>query len=144
MRAHYLKKRRLGNCVCTGIVALFFFCFSVSLGSAQEDEIAAGGRFQYQTHCAACHGVDGDGNGRMASELLIKPPDLTQLAKQNGGSFPFWNVYGVIDGRDEVAAHGSRAMPVWGMWFHVEEGSELLATGRILELIYYLKSIQQK
>lgn len=144
MRTQYLKKRYVGNFICAGIAAFLFCCLSASLGFAQEDEIAAGGRFQYQSHCAVCHGVDGDGNGRMASELLIKPSDLTQLAKKNGGSFPFWYAYGVIDGRDDVAAHGSRAMPVWGMWFQVEEGSELLATGRILELIYYLKSIQQK
>ena len=144
MRAPYLKRRSLGNFIRAGIVSFLFSCLSTNLGFAQEDEIVAGGKFQYQTHCAVCHGVEGNGNGRMASELLTKPSDLTQLAKKNGGLFPFWRVYGVIDGRDDVAAHGSRDMPVWGMWFHVEEGSELLATGRILELIYYLKSIQKK
>lgn len=123
---------------------VFLSCLSVTVGSAQEDEIAAGGRFQYQSHCVVCHGIDGTGNGRMASDLLVKPSDLTQLAKKNDGRFPFWRVYRVIDGRDEVAAHGSRAMPIWGVWFHAQEGSELLATGRILELIYYLKSIQKK
>ena len=144
MRAQRLGKARQGNFAQVGIGVLWFLSLSAGLAFAQEDEIAGGGRFQYQSHCAVCHGVDGQGNGRMASELLIKPSDLTQLAKENGGSFPFWDVYGVIDGRSDVAAHGSRAMPVWGAWFQVEEGSELLATGRILELIYYLKSIQQK
>jgi mono/diheme cytochrome c family protein len=128
----------------SGVVLLLVFSVRVYAGFAQEDEITAGGRFQYQTHCAVCHGVKGVGDGRMAGDLLVKPSDLTQLAKKNGGSFPFWEVYRVIDGRAEVEAHGSRAMPVWGVWFQVMEGSELLATGRILELIYYLKSIQEK
>jgi mono/diheme cytochrome c family protein len=144
MRAQSRKKRRGERLIQVGVIFLLAFCAKAPLGFAQEDEIAAGGRFQYQSHCAVCHGVKGVGDGRMAGDLLIKPSDLTQLAKKNGGSFPFWKVYRVIDGRDEVEAHGSRAMPVWGVWFQVMEGSELLATGRILELIYYLKSIQKK
>ena len=144
MQAQSRKKSSGESFIQVGIIFLFALCVPVHTGFAQEDEIAAGGRFQYQTHCAVCHGVTGVGDGRMAGDLLVKPSELTQLAKQNGGSFPFWEVYRVIDGRDEVEAHGSRAMPVWGAWFQVIEGSELLATGRILELIYYLKSIQEK
>ena len=64
-------------------------------------------------------------------DCAVKPADLTQLAKHNDGQFPFWTVYRVIDGREEVKAHGSRAMPIWGLWFQVTEGSELRATGRI-------------
>ena len=46
---------------------------------------------------------------------LIKPPaDLTRLAEDNNGVFPFARVYDVIDGRFEVATHGTRDMPVWG------------------------------
>lgn len=144
MRAQSWTRRSGKQLIQVSILFLLALCIKVHTGFAQEDEIAAGGRFQYQTHCAVCHGVTGVGDGRMASELLVKPSDLTQLAKKNDGSFPFWEVYRVIDGRDEVEAHGSRAMPVWGAWFHVIEGSELLAVGRILELIYYLKSIQEK
>ena len=80
----------------------------------------------------------------MREELLSKPADLTQLTKNNDGQFPFWRMYRVIDGREEVKAHGPRTMPIWGVELQVVEGSELRATGRILELIYYLKSIQRK
>jgi hypothetical protein len=80
----------------------------------------------------------------MAHLLLIKPANLTQLSKRNGGKFPFWRVYRVIDGREEVRAHGPRSMPIWGSWLQRTEGSDLIVTGRILELVYYLKSIQQK
>jgi mono/diheme cytochrome c family protein len=111
---------------------------------AQEDEIAGAGRFQYQTHCANCHGVTGKGNGPMVEALLSKPADLTQLSKKNGGKFPFWRVYQVIDGREAIKAHGERSMPIWGSWFQKIEGDELLAIGRVLELGYYLKSIQEQ
>jgi hypothetical protein len=80
----------------------------------------------------------------MVDVLTITPADLTQLSKKNDNQFPFWRVYKVIDGREEVMAHGTRDMPVWGAWFQVAEGSNLIATGRILELVYYLKSIQEK
>lgn len=144
MRARSRNKSKRRQLIQMGVIFLFVFSLQARTGFAQEDEIAAGGRFQYQTHCAVCHGVTGVGDGRMAGDLLVRPSNLTLLAKKNGGSFPFWEVYRVIDGREEVEAHGSRAMPVWGAWFHVTEGSELLAVGRILELIHYLKSIQEK
>jgi mono/diheme cytochrome c family protein len=122
---------------------VLFLGIAPAMGNAQEDEIVASGKFQYQSHCAVCHGVTGSGDGRMAGELLRPPADLTQLAKDNDGRFPFWKVYGVIDGRAEVKAHGPRTMPIWGAWFLRTEGSELLATARVLELVYYLKSIQK-
>ncbi len=128
----------------TSLITAFLFCIGASLSFAQEDEIAGSGRFQYQTHCATCHGINGGGDGQMANLLLIKPADLTQLRKRNGGKFPFWRAYRVIDGREEVKAHGPRSMPIWGSWFQKTEGNDLLVTGRILELVYYLKSIQEK
>lgn len=115
-----------------------------SVSFAQEDEISGAGRFQYQTHCANCHGVTGNGNGPMVDILLSKPADLTKLSKNNGGKFPFWHVYQVIDGREAIKAHGERSMPIWGSWFLKTEGAELLAIGRVLELEYYLKSIQEQ
>jgi hypothetical protein len=82
-------------------------------------------------------------------ELLKKPaPDLTQLSKKNNGQFPFWRVYRTIDGRDEVMSHGTRTMPVWGAQFLSQEGGappdEDRVLGRILSLVYYLESLQDK
>lgn len=114
---------------------------SVSL--AQEDEVAGAGKGYYQTYCASCHGIQGKGDGPMADILTVKPADLTQLSTGNEGRFPFWRVYRIIDGREEVKAHGPRAMPIWGNWFQQTEGSEPRAVGRILELAHYLKSIQE-
>jgi len=56
-----------------------------------------------------------------------------------------------IDGRDEVAAHGDRDMPVWGNRYRKEAaneyswfGSEEIVMGRILEIVYAIQSIQQE
>jgi hypothetical protein len=84
----------------------------------------------------------------MADLLKKPPPDLTQLSKRNGGQFPFWRVYRTIDGREEVMAHGPRTMPVWGADFMSQAGGGTLdenrVLGRILSLVYYLESLQDK
>ena len=57
--------------------------------SAQEIEVIVGGEIEYQNYCAVCHGADGKGQGIMNKYLTVRPADLTQLAKKNGGTFPF-------------------------------------------------------
>jgi mono/diheme cytochrome c family protein len=114
---------------------------------AQQTEIIAGGELEYQRNCAVCHGTDGRGDGIMKQYLTLPPANLRQLAKKNGGKFPFWEVYAKIDGEREVRAHGTREMPIWGERFRAEAGSEgksalTQAAGRILTLTYYLEHIQ--
>lgn len=115
---------------------------------AQEMEVIAGGELEFQNYCAVCHGVDGRGNGIMRKFLTVSPADLTLLRKKNGDSFPFWQVYRTIDGREEVRGHGSREMPVWGDRFRSQAGgndtgSRAQAAGRLLGLVFYLQHIQQ-
>jgi mono/diheme cytochrome c family protein len=76
------------------------------------------GQTEYLSSCGACHGSDARGRGPMADQLKVAPADLTQLAKKNGGIFPVNAVYEKIDGRQEVKAHGTREMPVWGLSIH--------------------------
>jgi len=80
--------------------------------------------------------------------LTVQLPDLRKLKKHNHGTFPFWQTYLVIDGRQEITAHGNRDMPIWGDTFIRQEGGgvadEARAVGRILQLLYYLESIQEK
>ncbi|MBM4258358.1 MAG: cytochrome c [Deltaproteobacteria bacterium] len=117
---------------------------------AQEQEVAASGKLFFNENCVVCHGGNGKGDGIMATFglLTVPPADLTVLAKKNGGHFPFWRVYGVIDGRDPLKAHGSREMPLWGDEFRLETSSSLMSQsevrGKILLLVYYLQSIQEK
>jgi len=125
--------------------------------SAQDSDI---GKVEYQTNCASCHGIGAKGDGPMSSELKRRPSDLTILAKRNNGVFPLNSVYRIIDGRDEIASHGSREMPVWGYRFVPPKHFDLklgddyiylppsspgpVVHGRILAVIDYLNRIQDK
>ena len=70
----------------------------------------------------------------------------------NDGEFPFDRVFQVIDGRDDIAAHGDRQMPVWGDRYMERSMSEygpdelnrLRVRSRILELTNYIQSIQER
>jgi mono/diheme cytochrome c family protein len=110
------------------------------------------GKLEYQSNCASCHGNDGKG-GAYVDFLKVTPPDLTQLSKKNGGVFPLERVYNVIDGRQEVKAHGTRDMPIWGKDYQIRAGEyyvdigydpEAYVRGRILALIDYLNRLQAK
>jgi mono/diheme cytochrome c family protein len=130
------------------VAILIVSLVSITLAQAQETEVIAGGDLEYQNHCAICHGVDGKGRGIMNKFLTIQPADLTQVSKKNADRFPFWQVYRVIDGREEIRGHGTREMPIWGARFQAEAkgsdpGSRAQAAGRILSLVFYLQHIQE-
>jgi mono/diheme cytochrome c family protein len=110
------------------------------------------GKIEYESNCVSCHGMDGKG-GAYVDFLKRTPLDLTQLSKMNGGVFPFQRVYNVIDGRQEVAGHGPRDMPIWGRDYQLKAGGdyvdvgydpEAYVRGRILALIDYLHRLQAK
>ncbi len=105
------------------------------------------GRRLYTENCVACHGVEARGDGVVAAALKGAVPDLTRLAQDNGGRFPRDRVYRVIDGRLDVAAHGTRLMPVWGSEFWLGDGAderaEITAAEKLHALVAYLKSLQE-
>jgi mono/diheme cytochrome c family protein len=98
----------------------------------------------FHAYCASCHGQEAKGDGPVASALNSKVPDLTTIAKRNGGVFPEAKVRSVIAGDEAVAAHGSREMPIWGPIFHQVEQDRDYGNIRIKNLVEYLRSIQQK
>ncbi|MFA5924445.1 MAG: cytochrome c [Methylococcaceae bacterium] len=110
------------------------------------------GKMEYDSACAVCHGLTGKGDGPLKSQLTRPVPDLTVLAKNNKGVFPFDRVYQIIDGRQEVKAHGPREMPVWGRAFNTEtsiyfdnyppQDSVSAVRSRILALTEYLNRLQ--
>jgi hypothetical protein len=73
------------------------------------------GEFEFRLHCSQCHGMGAIGNGPVAPALNTKPANLRMLTKKNGGIFPEREIYDFIDGTKQIAAHGSRKMPIWGL-----------------------------
>jgi mono/diheme cytochrome c family protein len=134
------------------LVLILLVATSVSLHArtavAQETEVVAGGELEFQNYCAVCHGVDGKGRGVMSKFLTVQPADLTQITRKNSGTFSFWQVYRIIDGREDVRGHGTRDMPIWGDRFRAQSGgndagSRAQAAGRLLGLVFYLQHIQE-
>ena len=153
-----LKNTSIGKLMLMAGIAVALTLFLVSSAAHAEDDTV--GSDEYRVSCLSCHGTGGRGNGPLAQYLTVKPTDLTTLAKNNGGQYPnlkaghypFLRVYQVIDGRADVALHGDRAMPVWGNRYLSEQAGgmssvggdyEKVIRGRILELVYYIQSIQQ-
>jgi mono/diheme cytochrome c family protein len=114
------------------------------------------GKAEYDANCMVCHGAKGKGDGSYGELLKTKLPDLTTLAKNNGGVFPYSRVYEVVDGRQEIKAHGSREMPIWGQrysmagaaaaghYVDVPYDMEAFVRGRILALVDYIYRLQAK
>jgi cytochrome c len=136
--------RKLRLILCVGVAVLGMH---PQRGLPQEHDVLLNGQREYHYACAVCHGPDGSGSGALATLVRQPPANLTQLRTKNEGQFPFWRVYRMIDGREEVRAHGPRTMPVWGAQFLSQAGGgpldEELVLGRILSLVYYLESLQE-
>lgn len=124
-------------------VAAALAVLALSAGAAEIDT----GRREYEQSCAICHGTNGKGDGSFSEMLQLTIPDLTTLSIRNGGVFPVDRVYAVIDGREEVKAHGMREMPIWGRHFSFRSApiydefphdSEAFVRSRILALIDFL------
>lgn len=110
----------------------------------QNEIVPLDGGNIFRHYCAACHGVGGNGDGPVAPVLRAKVPPLTTLARRNHGTFPTARVRSVIAGDEAHAAHGTRAMPVWGPLFHQIEYDQDLGYVRLQNVTEYLNSIQRK
>ncbi|MDY6946202.1 MAG: c-type cytochrome [Pseudomonadota bacterium] len=115
---------------------------------AQRDVMQMSGVEMYESLCASCHGAGGEGDGPVAPLIKIHVPDLTRIAKRDGGEFPTEDVRRTIDGRFDRPVHGPRDMPVWGWQFYRSESSKDPAErarvdALIDRLVVYLRSIQK-
>jgi mono/diheme cytochrome c family protein len=104
------------------------------------------GRALYLHYCASCHGTHGRGDGPVAAALGKPPIDLTQLAAEHGGTFPYEAVVDAIDGTRSPHSHGVSDMPVWGEVFRGPPGwsleEQLTEAGKILLIADYLRALQ--
>jgi len=139
-----MKRNALGWAVCGGLLIA---------GPAVAAGKADPGKSEYEVSCAVCHGVTGKGDGPYKLSLSKAPSDLTLLQRKNNGTYPFDRVYAMIDGRVDVAAHGTREMPIWGRRYSVEAAEyyvdvpydpEAYVRGRILAVTEYVYRLQVK
>ncbi len=143
--------------VLLSIVAIAFVVAAIEAGPEAEIREApitwaqaalSDGEALYAEVCAVCHGVDAKGDGPAASALAKPAPDLTRLALSNGGEFPATDVQKTITGQNQVNAHGTVQMPMWGKVFEDvrldrKAGQRwAFARLRILALTEYLESLQ--
>jgi mono/diheme cytochrome c family protein len=119
---------------------------AATIGAGPQTGQIADGKQKYDAYCAACHGAQGKGDGKLGKSLQKRPADLTQLARKNQGQFPTERVAKLIDGRTADEAHSKRDMPVWGDVFSKSQttaGPEEVKA-RIDALVKYLETIQEK
>jgi mono/diheme cytochrome c family protein len=136
-----------------GAVLLLSAAFAVAqqAGTTQIKHVpvkatnAASGQEMYASYCGVCHGANATGNGPAQSALKIPATDLTTLSEKNGGKYPAMHVSSVLRGDAELAAHGSKDMPVWGPLFrNMSQGHDAEVQQRIANINAYIESLQKK
>jgi mono/diheme cytochrome c family protein len=126
--------------------AVAFLLAASALAAPMAHAAEPKGEALFATHCATCHGADGEGDGPVASVMKVTMPNLRTLAKRNGGAFPAAAVAAYIDGRDQVAAHGDRLMPVWGDFLQApgDKDDQEPIRARIAELVTFIERLQYR
>jgi hypothetical protein len=81
----------------------------------------------------------------MGRNLKVTAPDLTLIAKRNGGSFPRQRIEQILSGESGLpSGHGTREMPLWGPIFSQIAWDQDLGRVRIDNVAKYLEQIQAK
>ena len=147
----------LKNAILLGVAGLFLGVMFVGQGAVskqtQEKTIKkvpitsseiGSGKQMYKDYCAACHGMDGKGNGPAASALACKKlPDLTTIAKRKNEKSAAMEVKAVLEFGTPSKAHGTPDMPIWGPLFaSLNEGAGVVKL-RIKNICDYVDSMQE-
>src|SRR5215470_11342477 len=73
--------------------------------------------------------------GLVFKAIAAGPSPLASLiSKQNDNKYPEIRVQRVINGEDEISAHGSRDMPVWGQIFRMMSANQDMGKVRVYNL----------
>jgi mono/diheme cytochrome c family protein len=102
------------------------------------------GKELYLTHCSACHGPDGKGEGESARKLAMNPGDLTKLTAKNGGEFPTYRLRRMLGGEETMRGHGTKRMPVWGAGLDAGQAGGGQNNERIDRVVEHLRGLQAK
>jgi mono/diheme cytochrome c family protein len=103
---------------------------------------AESGAQLYKNYCAACHGLEGKGDGQVAKFLKGPPADLSTLAQRNNGTYPADRVAATLRNGTDSGVHGTSDMPIWGPVFQ-SRGKDVAQT-RVRKLTEFVQSLQQK
>ena len=71
----------------TGVLAVGTATMANAQQSGPASQRVDVGKYEYDTHCAVCHGGTGKGDGALAASLKKSPADLTKIQKNNGAYF---------------------------------------------------------
>jgi mono/diheme cytochrome c family protein len=140
-----MSKKSLFICLAVAVGAGTLYA-SVSQVNIETKKVSpADGKAMYSSYCAPCHGVNGAGNGPLASSLKRTPPDLTMLSRNNGGVFPMEHVMGVIRHGTSMSGHDKSGMPDWAEALgRIDQLNKLDTPLRISNLSKYLGTLQSK
>jgi mono/diheme cytochrome c family protein len=119
---------------------------ALALFSCASARAEVSGNELFMTHCASCHGPQGEGDGPVAAVMAITAPNLRTLTERSGGTFPADAVASYIDGRKPRAAHGTRTMPVWGALFPDDDAPARSAAAqqRVAALVAFIRQLQYR
>jgi len=140
-----MSKKSLFICLAVAVGAGTLYA-SVSNVTIETKKVSpADSKAMYSSYCTPCHGVNGKGNGPLASSLKRTPPDLTKLSRNNGGVFPIDHVIGVIGHGTSASGHDKAGMPNWAEELgKIDQTNKVDTALRISNLSKYLETLQSK
>ena len=138
-----MTMRIAGTMIAAVLAAFTAACMQAEMPDAGE------GAQVYDRNCTMCHGTSGRGDGPLASDLSVKPADLTLLTQGNGGAFPVNQVLSYIDGYSRQAREDVE-MPEFGLMLKgpsvpiaTDDGVMTPTPRPLAALLAYLESIQR-
>lgn len=99
----------------------------VNVAAAANEKFMAEGKVVYETNCAGCHGVSGDGMGPAAAALVPKPRNFVQWKMKYGDDDAS------VNKSVENGIKGT-AMPAW---------KDTLSADQIKSVVVYIKHFKQ-
>jgi mono/diheme cytochrome c family protein len=125
-------KRMIKTLIICAALSSVFYTVQASQARQNKEPVARGEKL-FINYCASCHGLDGSGEGPVASSLKQRPNDLRRIQSRYG-VFPAEEVGRKISGDLSATVHGRKDMPVWGL---------VLSASDINQLVKYLRTIQR-